>query len=69
MVYVFKTTVTTKTQVKKLKPLFDSRLVKSTWNFDLEDKDKILRVESPLNITRIVATELHKLGFECEELV
>ncbi|UPT68812.1 MAG: hypothetical protein M0D57_09400 [Sphingobacteriales bacterium JAD_PAG50586_3] len=69
MIYVFKTTVTTKAQVKKLKPLFDNRLVKSTWNFDLEDKDKILRVESPLNITRIVATELHKQGFECEELV
>lgn len=69
MVYVFKTTVTTKTQVKKLQPIFNSRLVLSTWNFDLEDKDKILRVESPLNITRIVALELKKLGFECEELV
>ncbi len=68
MVFFFKTDVKTKAQVKKLKPHFDTRLVNALWNFDLEDKDKILRVESPLNVTRIVQAELSKQGFQCEEL-
>lgn len=68
MIFVFKTNVSTKGQVRKLKPHFDSRFVKATWNFDLEDKDKILRVESPLNLVPIIQGELKKQGFECEEL-
>ncbi len=40
MIYVFKTSVKTKLQVKKLKPLINKILPKEKWNFDLEDCEK-----------------------------
>ena len=46
IVIVFKTSVKNKLQVKKLKPHIDKILPKESWNFDLDDCDKILRVES-----------------------
>ena len=68
MIFVFKTSVKTKTQVKKLKPHIDKRLPRSTWNFDLEDIDKILRVESEENIVLKIIDLLHVHKFYCEEL-
>ena len=50
MIYVFKTSVKTKRQVKKLKPPINKILPKEKWNFDLEDCDKILRIDSDENI-------------------
>lgn len=68
-VLVFKTTVTNKTEVQKLSPLLDKLIENNCiWNFDLEDCDKILRVETlkeqPLNFSGLL--RLH--GFNCEEL-
>lgn len=40
MIFVFKTSVKTKMQIKKLKPHIDKGLPKAKWNFDLEDIDK-----------------------------
>ena len=37
MIFVFKTSVKTKMQIKKLKPCIDKILSKAKWNFDLED--------------------------------
>ena len=42
---VFKTSVKTKMQVKKLKRHIDKILPNEKWNFDLEDGDKILRID------------------------
>ena len=41
MIFVFKTSVKIKMQVKKLKPHFEERTAKANSNFDLEDIDKI----------------------------
>ena len=41
MIFVFKTSVKTKVQLKKLKPHIDELLPGAIWNFDLEDIDKI----------------------------
>jgi hypothetical protein len=47
MVWVFKTTVKNKTQVKKVAPLLNGLLPPSSkWNFDLNDCDKVLRIEN-----------------------
>ncbi len=47
MVWVFKTTVKNKTQVKKVAPLLNGLLSPcAKWNFDLSDCDKVLRIES-----------------------
>ena len=68
MIFVFKTSVKSKTQIKKLKPHIDERLPKSKWNFDLEDCDKILRIDSEENIVLKIIDLLNVHKFYCEEL-
>ncbi len=68
MIFVFKTSVKTKQQVKQLKPHIDTKLPKAKWNFDLEDVDKILRIDSEENIVLKVIDLLNSQQFYCEEL-
>jgi hypothetical protein len=68
MIYVFKTSVKTKLQVKKLKPHINKILPKAKWNFDLEDCDKILRIDSEENIGMKITGLLNMHKFNCEEL-
>jgi len=68
MIFVFKTSVKTKMQVKKLKPHIDKMLPTAKWNFDLEDIDKILRIESEENIVLIINDLLTIHSYSCEEL-
>jgi hypothetical protein len=46
MIFVFKTSVRTKYEVKKLKPHINTILPGEKWNFDLDDCDKILRIDT-----------------------
>ncbi len=55
-------------QVKKLKPHIDKGLPKAKWNFDLEDIDKILRIDSEENIVLIIIGLLNIHNYSCEEL-
>jgi hypothetical protein len=68
MIFVFKTSVKTKIQAKQLKQHIYKILPKAKCNFDLEDCDKILRIESEKNIVlRIIdLLKIHK--HSCEEL-
>lgn len=68
-VFVFKTSVTTPAAVAKLKPLLD-RLVQQDerWNFDLEDWENILRVESAACSASQVIEVLKTAGYDCEAL-
>lgn len=68
MIYVFKTSVQSKMQARKLAPHLNSFLVKDSWNFDLQDRDRILRVSSKENIVMPVKDVLKEHNFECEEL-
>ena len=68
MIFVFKTSVKTKIQVKKLKPHIDKILPNAKWNFDLEDCDKILRIDSEENIVLKITGLLNRHKFYCEEL-
>lgn len=69
MIYTFKTSVRTKRQVRKLKPLINHILPNGKWNFDLEDCDKVLRVDSDENVVVKVIDVLSTNKFHCEELV
>jgi hypothetical protein len=69
MILVFKTTVKNNNSVKKLKPLLDRQLTNSKWNFDLDDCDKILRIETPMENSDLVISLLKENGFDCEELL
>ena len=68
MIYVFKTTVRTKKQIQKLKPHIDKLLPNSNWNFDLEDCDNILRIDTNENIVTTIINLLKIHTFDCEEL-
>ncbi|SFI58529.1 hypothetical protein SAMN05443292_3000 [Halpernia frigidisoli] len=68
MIYVFKTSVSNKKVVKKLKPFLDELLKKAKWNFDLEDCDNILRIDSKKNIVVKVTYLLKIYNFDCVEL-
>lgn len=68
MIHVFKTSVKNKAQIKKLKPALDSSFQDIKWNFDLEDCDKILRIESKKNICKKVVNLLRSYHFDCIEL-
>lgn len=68
MIYVFKTTVQTKKSVKQITPKLNDLLPTSKWNFDLEDCDNILRIDSNSTISEIVIKLLQDNGFNCIEL-
>lgn len=68
MIFVFKTSVRTKMQAKELKPHVDKILPNAKWNFDLEDVDKILRVDSEENIVLKIINLLRRHNYSCEEL-
>lgn len=68
MIYIFKTSIQTKRQVRKLKPHINTILPTEKWSFDLEDCDKILRIDSDENIVLRITDLLQVHNFYCEEL-
>lgn len=68
IIHVFKTSVKDKAHIRKLKLHLDFNFHNILWNFDLEDRDRILRIESPKNISKAVINLLHSYHFECIEL-
>jgi hypothetical protein len=68
MIFVFKTSVNSKRQIKKLKPHIENILPNAKWNFDLEDIDKILRVDSEENVVLVIIDLLTIHNYSCEEL-
>lgn len=68
MIYVFKTSVTNKKQVRQLSPMLNDLLQPAAWNFDLHDCDNILRVVSDENIASKITALLNNNQFHCEEL-
>lgn len=68
MIFVFKTSVRDKIQVKLLKPYLNEYLLNSQWNFDLEDCDNILRINSKNCSEKQIVELLKNHGFECIEL-
>lgn len=68
MILVFKTNISNKKAVSLLKPHIDRLLGSHRWNFDLQDRDKIFRVEaSGISICEIQSLFLY-WGYHCEEL-
>ncbi len=65
MIFIFKTSVKTKRQVRALHPEIDKILSKAKWNFDLEDCDKILRIESEVDIIFPIIMILKIHNFNC----
>jgi hypothetical protein len=67
-IHVFKTNVTKRWQAEMLCEVMSAEFPFSKMNFDLEDVDRILRIESIKSISLEVVEVLHRHGFRCEEL-
>jgi hypothetical protein len=66
MIYVFKTSVDTKSKLELATTVLNEVLTDNTiWNFDLEDCDNILRIDSENEITESM---LQNDIFDCVEL-
>tara|TARA_A100000171_G_scaffold27967_1_gene26063 strand:+ start:7833 stop:8045 length:213 start_codon:yes stop_codon:yes gene_type:complete len=68
MVHVFKTSVVSKKQAQVVGSFLNILLPSQEWNFDLEDCDKILRIETEEVAPETVITVLNSQGFVCDEL-
>jgi tRNA G26 N,N-dimethylase Trm1 len=69
MTEIFKTNVQNKTQAKRILNLLKGMFAEAKINFDLNDCDKILRVEGiKKSYLKIIVNDLNKLGFTCEIL-
>lgn len=67
-VLVFKTSVENVDHVKYLSPKLNALAGDGSWNFDLADCDRILRIVSDRLEAREAALLLHNFGFICSEL-
>ena len=69
MIEIFKTNIQNKTQAKNIIHLLQSEFLEAKINVDLNDCDKILRMEgiNQAHIANIV-NDLNRLGFKCEIL-
>ncbi len=68
MVLVFKTNVRNKRAVSFLKPHLDQLIKYQKWNFDLNDTDRIFRVETDQVPVKHIQSLFRRLGYACEEL-
>ena len=68
VVQVFKTNVKDPSHASMLCDLVQTEITVQRANFDLEDCDKIFRVESTVNVDKKVIALLLLHGFTCEEL-
>ena len=68
MIEVFKTDIRNKTTAKAILKTLKQSFPTSTFNFDLNDCDKILRTESKYNINQQIIEVIDNQGFRCEIL-
>ena len=68
MVEVFKTNIQGKRTASKIKMELLELFPDCKINFDLEDCDRILRIESAVDIGKEIERAISKHGFICEEL-
>ena len=67
-ILIFKTNIRLKKDVGIIKPLLSACEYIVKWNVDIQDNDKILRIESKLNNPSTIITTINKAGYHCEEL-
>ncbi|MDN3672140.1 hypothetical protein QWY99_03535 [Flavobacterium branchiarum] len=65
MIYVFKTSVNSELKLKSATVYLNDILSDAKWNFDLEDCDNILRIDSQNEIVEML---LSNNVFDCTEL-
>ena len=67
-ILVLKTSLVSRVDVEKAGIFLDSHPQIDEWNIDLEDYDKVLRIESNGLTETDIAVLLHVAGYEAEKL-
>ena len=68
MVEIFKTNIEREGTAKDLKLELLEQFPDCKINFDLEDCDRILRIESTVDIGKEIEKAVIRKGYQCEEL-
>ncbi len=69
-VLVFKTNILTKDDVMKVSKHLDKNPLQVRWNVDLEDIDKVLRIETKFGTkSEDIIKKITAAGFTCHELL
>ena len=68
-ILVFKTTIKTEEDKTLVKEFLSNNKLIEDWNVDCEDIDCVLRIVSYKLRAEDIIKLIHKMGFECEELV
>lgn len=68
MVEIFKTNITDKETADEIVQKLEAYLPASKINFDLGDRDKILRIDSPGILPSEIEKLISTLGYYCEAL-
>lgn len=58
MILVFKTNIDTNDKIRAVEPILDNVLGKSKWNFDIEDCDNIVRIDTAKNRAQLIIRKL-----------
>jgi len=68
-ILVLKTSLTARSEVEKIGILLNAHPQIVKWDIDLDDCDKVLRIESSNGLTEAdIAEVLRKIGYEAEKL-
>ena len=67
-ILVFKTDVGSRKKVSALAPYLENIKGIIRWNVDLQDVDKVLRIECNSIPPALIENNLQKAGYYCEEL-
>lgn len=67
-ILVFKTNIRFKKQIHAISPYINDIGGIQRWNVDLDDEDKILRIEARDLSPRVIEHTLLQAGYFCEEL-
>jgi len=66
-IFIFRTSIEPQ-EIDTVNGILRTIIPQCTWNYDLEDCDNILRIESANNISELITFHLKENGFTCEEL-
>lgn len=67
-ILIFKTNIDNEHAQREVAAVLDAEASIVGWNVDLEDIDKVLRIESSSNSTSHIIHKVSQAGFFCEEL-
>ncbi len=67
-ILVFKTNLESETDCQILHVLFETDAQIVSWNVDLEDTDRVLRIESASHSSACIIQKVTQAGYICEEL-